>query len=96
MSELPRPHIAQLVHHVVAAAAEVVVQPHVALVERVVGVGAALVRHGTRRALSVPIAAAAARMSGCRPAATAACIAEPSAGPCSEPITCSGIRVTSA
>ncbi len=34
MGELPRAQVAQRVHHVVAAAPEVVVQAHVALVER--------------------------------------------------------------
>ena len=95
MSELPRAHVAQRVQHVVAAAPEVVVQAHVARVQRVVGLGVALVRP-VGVAVSEPIAADAARMSACSPAATAACIAAPSAGPCSEPITCSGIRVTSA
>src|SRR4051794_7470677 len=40
MDHFPRPDPAQLVHDLVAAAAEVVVQPHVALVQHVVGVGA--------------------------------------------------------
>ena len=43
MGQLSRPHRAQAVHHVVAAAAEVVVQAQVVLVEDVVGVGASLV-----------------------------------------------------
>src|SRR3954447_518787 len=44
MDHLPRPDLAQLVHDLVAAAAEVVVQAHVALVEHVVGVAARRVR----------------------------------------------------
>src|SRR3954468_13702690 len=43
--QLPRAQLAQPVHHVVATAAEVVVQLRVVRVERVVGVGPALVRH---------------------------------------------------
>ncbi len=46
--------------------------------------------------MRLPMAAAAAAMSVYAPAATAAWIAEPSAGPWSEPITDSGRRSTSA
>src|ERR671923_721655 len=48
MRDLPRAQVAQPVHDVVAAAAEVVVQALVVLIQRVVGVGAACVRHERR------------------------------------------------
>src|SRR5215212_2228945 len=42
---LLRPQIAQRMHHVVATAPEVIVEPLVARVQQVVDVGVALVRH---------------------------------------------------
>ena len=74
-------------HDVVAAAAEVLVQARVVGVQVIVGV-----RGGGVRGVGVALLLAPSppRRRGCpggAPAATAAWIAEPSAGPWSEPIT---------
>src|SRR5579871_5865094 len=83
--ERGEPYLAQAVQNLVRAPPEVVVQPQVLRVEGVVGRGALRVRD-VGGALALAHGPRGGGQSGYAPAATAAWIAAPSAGPCDEPM----------